>query len=197
MSTPVGHHKIYFLTPIFMAKTLLLLVVVAAISALQYLGITIIIDSMDTVPLWAVILSTGLVANSITAVLFSAITGIEQKLEIADLRIRVLKAEVNPIEKLIELMTLKHKHDVERAAVGIKDKESPDPSADIGAEKPSEEGNTTDNGIIFEELNPRTKKPYKRSFAERQALREKALKREQEKRIKKTAEESKKRKARK
>lgn len=180
-----------------MAKALLLLIVVAAVSALQYMGIVVIIDNLDTVPLWAIILSTGIVANAITAVVFTALTGIEQKLEIAKLRIRVMKAEINPIEKLIELMTLKHKHDVERAAVGIKDEESPDPAADIGAEKPSEEGNTTDNGIIFEEINPRTKKPYKRSFAERQALREKALKREQEKRIKKTAEESKKRKARK
>ena len=46
------------------------------------------------------------------------------------------------------------------------------------------------------DINPRTGKPYKLSFARRMELREKALKREQDKRIKKTAIESKKRKAR-
>jgi len=45
------------------------------------------------------------------------------------------------------------------------------------------------------DINPRTKKPYKTSPATRQALREQAIIREQEKRIQKTAEASKKRKA--
>lgn len=65
---------IYFITPIFMAKTLLLLIVVASISALQYVGIIVIIDTLETVPLWAIILTTGLVAHSITAVIFSSLT---------------------------------------------------------------------------------------------------------------------------
>ncbi len=175
-----------------MAKALLLLIVVAAVSALQYMGIVVIIDNLDTVPLWAIILSTGIVANAITAVVFTALTGIEQKLEIAKLRIRVMKAELSPLKDLVEFMKEREKN---TSQVNIK--------VDAEDLRSAVEEATTENkeepaaGIIFEEINPRTKKPYKRSFAERQALREKALKREQEKRMKKTAEESKKRKARK
>lgn len=178
-----------------MAKAILLLVVVAAISALQYVGIIIVIDNLQTVPLWAIILATGLVAHSITAVLFTAVTGIEQKLEIAKLRLQVMKAELSPLKDLVEFMTIKHKQEVERAVVGIKE----EVSVDTSAEDPGEAVNTsaTDTGIIMEEINPRTKKPYKTPFAKRMLLREKALKREQEKRIQKTAEESRKRKARK
>lgn len=47
------------------------------------------------------------------------------------------------------------------------------------------------------EINPRTGKPYIMPLSMRNNLRVKALKREQDKRIKKTADESKKRKARK
>lgn len=48
---------------------------------------------------------------------------------------------------------------------------------------------------VESDINPRTKKPYKLSRAARAARREIALKREQDKRIKRTAEESKKRKS--
>lgn len=72
-----------------MAKALLLLLVVASVSALQYIGIIVTIDNIETVPLWSIILATGLVAHSITAVLFTAITGIEQKLEILKLRLHI------------------------------------------------------------------------------------------------------------
>ncbi len=44
-------------------------------------------------------------------------------------------------------------------------------------------------------INPKTKKPYKVSKETRKIISQKALEREQNKRIKKTAEESKKRKA--
>jgi hypothetical protein len=57
--------------------------------------------------------------------------------------------------------------------------------------------NESTEKVWYDEINPRTKKPYKISPEIRNTLREKALIREQDKRIKKTAEESKKRKARK
>lgn len=178
-----------------MAKALLLLIVVASISALQYIGIIVIIDNLETVPLWAIILANGLVAHSITAVLFTAITGIEQKLEILKLRLRVVKAELSPLKDLVKIMEMS----IEKETVVAVDPGSPegDHTADTVEKDPGEDVNTsaTDNGIIMEEINPRTKKPYKIPFARRMELREKALKREQDKRIKKTAEDSKKRKA--
>ena len=129
-----------------MAKTLFLLLLVVCVSALQYFGITIIVDTLDNIPMWAIILSTALVTNSLTACIFSMLTGIEQKLEIAKLRLRVVKAEVNPLKDLVELMTILHKQEVERAAVGIELNLDPieetttvDPSATIQNEKDAPE----------------------------------------------------------
>ena len=41
-----------------MAKTLLLLIVVASVSALQYIGVIIIIDGLENVPFWATVIAT-------------------------------------------------------------------------------------------------------------------------------------------
>lgn len=217
-----------------MAKTLLLLIVVASISALQYIGIIVTIDNLETVPLWAVILATGLVAHSITAVLFTAITGIEQKLEILKLRLHIAdfnikKAKISnwPALQLVTRTALiidesffdnkmKEFEKLERENYRLKKITSTN-EVKISVDPGSPEGDhTAEVTVEVQQDGTRTIKEIKidgvsqkkgpgkghmkgKTISEetRQKLREKAIIREQNKRIQKTVEESNKRKARK
>lgn len=189
-----------------MAKALLLLIVVASISALQYIGIIVTIDNLETVPLWAVVLATGIVAHSITAVLFTAITGIEQKLEILKLRLRVMKAELSPLKDLVAFMKMTKENEVTSTN---EVKISIDPGSPEGDHTDEVTVEVQENGTrivkevkidgVIQKKGPGKghMKGKKISEETRQKLREKAILREQNKRIQKTVEESNKRKARK
>lgn len=87
-----------------------------------------------------------------------------------------MKERLNPLKDLVKL--LQTVEDTKRS-----EKEKAEAEAKKEAAYPAE--TPVDMGIIMEELNPRTKKPYKMSFAEREKRRLSALKNAKKKPVKK------------
>lgn len=152
-------------------ETLAKLIALAALSALATLTTVVIFTNAD-IPFQYVAFSVNLVVLAITGVAFSTFASIDAKMENLRLKMKLAKSELSPIKDLVAFMKAKEEN----------------------AEKVDIQGIHTDIHVdtfpVEDNINPRTKKPYKMSLARRQALREKALEREQNKRIAKTTAKS-------
>lgn len=152
-------------------ETLAKLVFLAALSALATLTTVVIFTNAD-IPFQYVAFSVNLVVLAITGVAFSTFASIDAKMENLRLKMKLAKSELSPIKDLVAFLKAREEN----------------------AEKVDIQGIHTDIHIdtfpVEDNINPRTKKPYKMSAERRQALREKALKREQDKRIAKTTAKS-------
>lgn len=153
------------------------LVALAALSALSLFFMHSLVQNTN-IEVQYIVFCVNLVVLAITGVAFSYFTYIDEKMENLRLKEKLAKLEHSTLKTMVDFVTKMEDKKTETIQ---------EIRIDTFPANPNEES----------DINPRTKKPYKTSPATRQALREKALKREQEKRIQKTAEESKKRKARK
>lgn len=152
-------------------ETLSKLIALAALSSLATLTTVIIFTNAD-IPFQYVAFSVNLVFLAITGVAFSTLTSIDVKMENLRLREKLAKWGSTAIKSLVDFLKAREEN----------------------AEKVDIQGIHTDIHIdtfpVEDNINPRTKKPYKMSAERRQALREKALEREQNKRIAKTTAKS-------
>lgn len=154
-----------------MAKALLLLLVVAGLSALNYLGTITVMEYTD-IGYKYVIFSVNLVMLAFTATLFSVLTGLEQKLEIAKLRLQVLEERLSPLKDLVKIMEMS----IEKETVVAVDPGRPegDHTAEVTVEV-QDDGTRIVKDVKIDsisiskkkDINPRTKKPYKTSLATR------------------------------
>jgi len=154
------------------------LVALAALSALSLFFMHSLVQNTN-IEVQYIVFCVNLVVLAITAVAFSTFTSIEEKMENLRLKEKLAKLEHSTLKTMVEFVSDMESKKEEVIINGIQ--------IDTFPEEKKEESN----------INPRTKKPYKTSPEKRKVLREIALKREQEKRIQKTADDSKKRKARK
>lgn len=169
-TTKNGPKSIYFLTFLFMAvlANFLITVLYGAFTT----ALVVVVNSLlPQVDIYTIITSVSIVATALAIVTYEAINPRK-------------KVSVDYHEHHIHLPT---PPEVTATEVTF------DPPIDINAGEEVEVKVQKKEKKV--ELNPRTGKPYKLSLARRMELREKALKREQDKRIKKTTENSKKRKA--